>query len=716
MQFLNPAALWALAAVALPVAIHLFNKFQVQRVPWAAMRLLEQALVKNRQRLKFQDLFLLLLRCLFLILLVLAFARPVLKGGGGADLGSYSGSAVDAILLVDDSLSMGLSNGVETRFEQARDAALKILDGLGSGSKAALFFVSNQARKVVPDPTRDFVLLRRTLHEAAPGARSTDLLPGLQAAVATLKGLEDNRPHAIFLITDDQALGWHGSDQMAALKEAEKAGIAMHLIPVGSPVTENLSISAIHLDAGVPVADQPLRCLVGVTDTGSSSFSGVRVTLSVDRSAPMAEAMIPQIAPGETQTVSLIARVNEAGYHTLTASLPPDRLPGDNERTLAFQALEQVRALVIEGKPDEKKVDQESFFLANALVPVSPEDRPRYYLKLTHGTEEDLRAGNLAQYSVVFLAGVPRLAPEETEGLEPFVKQGGGLVIFPGPATDVASYDNDPALTRLLPAKLGPLREVAGPVKTLAWQDHGFSHPVTSLWNDADQGNLGSIRVNRYFPLLPLDGAKTGGLVVAAYADGQPAVMDQPDGTGHVILFSTPATAGWSNLPLHPDFIPFLQRLVGYLTQRNDGGLILAPGDPFTRLVGVDAVGKDFSVLAPGEKEEKRVAGQVELQDGSGVIRFTETELPGPYEIFLGAEPKHLVAFAVQPDPAEFDLTSAADAQTAPFLDAKPGSRPGSSSGTAASGSRALWLLFLAAAFAVAVLEFCLAHFFSRSR
>lgn len=79
LALLFPAALAALAAWLLPALIHLARRNEERRVDFAALRWLGQK-AKPRQRIRFDEWPLLLLRLLLLALLVLWLARPVLQG------------------------------------------------------------------------------------------------------------------------------------------------------------------------------------------------------------------------------------------------------------------------------------------------------------------------------------------------------------------------------------------------------------------------------------------------------------------------------------------------------------------------------------------------------------------------------------------------------------------------------------------------------------
>jgi hypothetical protein len=79
LSFLNPAYLIGLAMLALPLAIHLFNKKSVREVVFSDLRFLREAVVKRRRRFQIENRHLLLLRLLGVLLLVLAVAKPVIQ-------------------------------------------------------------------------------------------------------------------------------------------------------------------------------------------------------------------------------------------------------------------------------------------------------------------------------------------------------------------------------------------------------------------------------------------------------------------------------------------------------------------------------------------------------------------------------------------------------------------------------------------------------------
>ena len=87
MSFLNPLLLFGLAAVAVPIIIHLLNRRKFRKIDWAAMKFVKLSIDQNQRRMKLEDLILLLLRCALLALLALALARPVMRQSESSFMG-----------------------------------------------------------------------------------------------------------------------------------------------------------------------------------------------------------------------------------------------------------------------------------------------------------------------------------------------------------------------------------------------------------------------------------------------------------------------------------------------------------------------------------------------------------------------------------------------------------------------------------------------------
>src|ERR1051325_4528258 len=107
MSFLAPAFLAALAAIAIPVAIHLINRERKVAVEFPSLMFLQRIPYKSVRRQKIRHLLLLLLRCLAVAMLVAAFARPFFEKKKTPISGN---GAREVVILLDRSASMGYAN------------------------------------------------------------------------------------------------------------------------------------------------------------------------------------------------------------------------------------------------------------------------------------------------------------------------------------------------------------------------------------------------------------------------------------------------------------------------------------------------------------------------------------------------------------------------------------------------------------------------------
>src|ERR1051325_3006185 len=146
MSFLNPILLAGLAAVSIPIIIHLLNRRKFQKVDWAAMRFLKLSVEQNQRRMQIEDLILLIVRCLLLALLALALERPAILSNATYRSGQ---SKLTGIVIVDNSYSMGVSDGAQTRFKKTRQAGEQVLDSMPAGSATAVWLASDIVQELI---------------------------------------------------------------------------------------------------------------------------------------------------------------------------------------------------------------------------------------------------------------------------------------------------------------------------------------------------------------------------------------------------------------------------------------------------------------------------------------------------------------------------------------------------------------------------------------
>ena len=123
LSFASPLVLHALWAALIPVLVHLLNRRRSVTVAFSNVRMLQDLHHDRMRTIKTKQILLLLIRTLMIILLVLAFANPSIRG---SSISSGSGRT-SAVMLLDRSLSMRMQRGGGNRFDAARSRARQVL-------------------------------------------------------------------------------------------------------------------------------------------------------------------------------------------------------------------------------------------------------------------------------------------------------------------------------------------------------------------------------------------------------------------------------------------------------------------------------------------------------------------------------------------------------------------------------------------------------------
>lgn len=745
MSFLNPILLAGLAAVSVPIIIHLLNRRKFQKVAWAAMRFLQLSVEQNQRRMRVEDLILLILRCLLLALLALALARPAFLSRA-TDL--FGQSKVTGVLVLDNSLSMGMSDGTSTRFDKAKAAAEQILDSMPAGSAMAVFLASDIANGVIPEPTFDLNLARKTIREAPLTDRASDMFPSINTAINTLQDRLALR-REVYAITDGQSAGWRQLVDIQKLLERSKTEIKSHLIFVNEHETKNLAVSGLRLASGLSPARYPLRFEVRVTNDGLEEARDVHVSLTLNQETPNDEFTIDSIAPGATRSISLFCKLPSAGYHVVSARIPEDRLPADDRRALAVRAISQARVLLVDGDPGQEARESETYFVRHALVPVPADHVQDYFIRTATIAAPELSQARLDDFDAIILANVPEFTETTLSNFEQYLRRGGGLIVFPGGRINRDHY-NEHLFNRhkFLPAPYGaPRGDETQDEQAMHLQDKDYQHSIVSLWNDPAAGTLASARFFRFFPLEPASKTNTASQpnpnpnpkpaaatpagsaqardvgdpnLILQFADATPAVMERNWGLGRVIQFSSTADTAWNDLAVRPTFVPLLYRALGAIVQRQDEGLNVRVGDTFQRRLSLEYLGKDATLVKPGQSDAVRDLRRIELLDGWPQVQYRQTDTAGAYEASI-LEPPLNLKFAAQADAGESSLDELSPDQLATLRDvaAVVDWKAGVDLKPMVEQDRTgleLWLPLIVLAFALAVLETFLAQWFSRSK
>jgi hypothetical protein len=558
VSFLNPLLLFAALGIGLPILAHLLNRYQVKRTDWAAMQFLNRSVRVRSRQIRLRDLLLLCLRCLALLLLVLALARPAWQGGTASWIPGEPRAGV--VIALDASFSMEHGGEDASRFDRALDQVAVISEHIQPGDPVSFILLGGEDEVLVRNMAFDRERFRDVLEKAkaAPVKLNLDRVPKrLKELVEDMEAPQKE----VYFITDVQARDWRRSsakfqEALADLRnEAE-----VFLIPVpGSPA--NLAVTDLDLVSGVLRKGTTARYQATVKNCGTDPVSNVEVQCRIE-GVQIDRKTIPLIAAGSAETVSLFVPFHNAGPTRITAEITGDLLPTDNVRRVVAVVRDRVSVLCVDGSDG----DAGRLIVAALLARGDGAQDEDYVVRSVPWLS--LPSQKLDDVDVIVLADVPEITPQQVELLSRHVRQGNGLVWFAGANVKAAVWNERTASgpNPLLPAKLGQPVDTstklgAGRPLDPALPDHSVCLPLRSLPDDL-------FSETRFLTLLDVELTPSSFPVLSLAGSGAPILLEHSLGRGHVFMFTTSADTSWNNMAQTPVFPMLMQQIVTYLAGR----------------------------------------------------------------------------------------------------------------------------------------------------
>ena len=172
MQFTQPLFLIGYAAILIPILIHLFNFRRYKTYYFSNVKMLQDVAQKTKRESRVKHLIVLLLRCLAIIALVTAFARPYFPNH---DTDKKSGNLVTIYL--DNSFSMEGSTAEGTLFYDGIENARQIISQFDYADQFILYnndFTARQRMKL----TKEEALQELSSWNISPNSRTwKEILP-----------------------------------------------------------------------------------------------------------------------------------------------------------------------------------------------------------------------------------------------------------------------------------------------------------------------------------------------------------------------------------------------------------------------------------------------------------------------------------------------------------------------------------------------------------
>ncbi len=561
ISLLAPSLVLGAGLVVLPIVAHLLNRKARRRVTFPSIVLLVAATASQSSMFKMRRWWLLLLRCLAVFAIVLAFMQPVWQW-------AHAGQSPDAkratLIVIDTSASTGqLIHGIPVS-QSLQAEADRILDSLKPGKDVAnIIFAAARPRSALPVMADNFQALQSDLKTLKPTAERADLNAALSLAGRMLA--EHDGQTRLFILSDLQQTNW--TDTLTQLDQhmtlPDDVNVAIYTPPARSPT--NLSIHSPVSQPTNPRVGQPFNLHVTVANH-SEQMQSVTVHASIGEQALQPRPIT--IEPRQSREVVFTATLNRPGEHRAEFKLSTDALAIDNTCYQVLYGVEQTPILLIsDDNADTSGASGggASYFISRALAPHGS-NLDRFIVNHKHSSEPFSPDINSA--AAVFIGQTQIFSDTQLSALHQYIESGGGVIFF---ATDINAVANLSALESLKP-DVDPLWQpealrIIEPAQKPLTITHGdWRSPLLSGFSETAQHAFQQMQINHAW----VGGhADPNASILLRYQDDTPALLSRNSGAGRIMIANFSPDAKQSDLGKHSLFVALMQCTADYLQNTN---------------------------------------------------------------------------------------------------------------------------------------------------
>lgn len=601
MNFVHAGlAIAGLAAVAIPIIIHLLFRQRRRPIEWGAMRFLLEAYRRSRHRMRLEQWLLLAVRCLILALLGLALARPLLSDSA---LPIGPGSRV-VYLIIDNGLASTVTDAAgTTALERHRQAASAIINTLTASDRVALVSAARPIEALVDPPAVDHAAVLARLGEMAAVHAPADLDAALNRVRESITLRQDDpSPAFVYLLSDFLSGSADLTRPLSARLAIEGRPVTLIASTPAAESVRNVQVTSIDsmrrvaLAGATDLSGQFTVRLRRVGETSDEAVTVVRLSAEPLAAPPPATVRWSRGQSEATVDLRLDLRGVEAGEVVVTASIDRDALAADNARFNVLEVREALRVAVLDrrefGRPGDLASYPSGSWFRRALDPGTGSQISVMDLdpaSIDRAAMRRLQAAILTR---------PDLVTDEGWGvLGEFLDAGGLLWIAPSERDQVATW-TDLAASRLALDWRWAREAVAaseGETDVALADDQPTSELLALLGSELGE-LIKPVRVARVLPVA--EGVEPS-QVVLRLSDGSPWMVWSPGGgtrRGSVVYLASAVHLEWTSLPAKPFMVALVHEVVrqgiGHAYQQRS----LAPGEALAAALPFGAA----TLRAPG--------------------------------------------------------------------------------------------------------------------
>lgn len=571
MHFLHPGILWALTALAIPVIIHLFSFHRYKVLQFSNTQFIKALQLEQRTRSTIRNWLLLALRLLAIAFIVVAFARPYIPENE-----SQSVENPRVAVYIDNSFSMDANGEYGVLLEWAKMRARELADAFPTETEFLLITNEMEPQQQRWVGKEQFIEWVQKVHTTHIVATLDDVLQRQQ-----LVGNDTSKFIYSFLFSDLHKPTF-------ILKNVQPSGRnRVFVVPFRNSIHNNLSIDSLWFSSPGLYVGKVEEVTVRLRNFGNEDISNQSIQIFVNDS--MKNTVPFSVGANSSVDVRCTFLQGKSGWNNGRVEIQDYPITFDNQLFFSYNIEPQTKVLCIS---DKNTIDYFSILFKS--------DKSIGYKRVS---PMNVKQDDLLECQFVIIDAPSQLSTGLVNELTRFVDNGGHIVLLP---TEVQNFNH------LLKSTNGPAfggwQEQEGTAVNLNMKHSLFADAFAEKNKDYSMPTY-----KGYFKVFANSRQRIERLFDAE--SGDYLCFGYPFGKGKVYVLSMPFSTEYTNLMMHPVFVPLFYNMALQSVSTSRLYSVLKPSMQLS--VGVPDVTGKLSVV-----QSDVISYPVKRLSGNGVVLY----------------------------------------------------------------------------------------------
>jgi len=406
MKFLYPQFLYALAAILIPIIIHLFNFRKFKTVYFSNVRFLKDIKKETKAHSQLKHLLILLSRILAISALVFAFAQPYIPVNNTIIHDKYAVS-----IYIDNSFSMNAENENGQLLSIAKDKARIITESYKSTDDFNILTndLKGKHQRII---NKKLILDEIDEIESSP---NLNLISDIINKQQNILNSSNAKEKTIYIISDFQEITSNINDLEL------DSNINIRLLPLSRNEMSNIYIDSCWLNTPNPIVGEEINLKARLKNIGQK-----KTDFSINLSINNQPKAIANTDISNEKIIDFYFVCDSIGWKEGKITLTDFPIQYDNDFYFSFEIKDDILVQSLYQEQENKSLNK--LFKKDENIKYSTQ-------KISQ-----LNYDNLMLQQLIILTEINEITSGLSRTLNNFVEKGGSLLVFPSEKINYKDY------------------------------------------------------------------------------------------------------------------------------------------------------------------------------------------------------------------------------------------------------------------------------------